>query len=63
MENRNAHLRAQLLFDVEAVRRPYILQIDPAESGLQAFDRTDEFIRVGRVDLDIEDIDVGEALE
>jgi uncharacterized membrane-anchored protein len=63
VEDRDLHALAQLLLDVEALRRLDVFEVDAAEGGLHACDRVDQRIGVGLVELDIEDIDAGELLE
>ena len=63
VKNRNIHHLAQALFDVEALRRLDVLEIDSTEGGTKKLHRTDEFIRVFRPDLEIYGIDIGETLE
>ena len=57
------HAGLELLLDVEALRRPDILEIDAAEGRLQTRHGGDELVRVGGVDLDIEHVQVGKAFE
>src|SRR3546814_13007721 len=40
-----------------------ILQVDAAEARLEQFDRVDEGLRVLGLDLEVDRVDVGEALE
>ncbi len=63
MENRNVHQFAQALLDDEAVGRLDIFQIDAAERRSEIAHRIDEGIDIGRIDLKIDGIDIGEALE
>ena len=63
MKDWNVHHLAQALFDVKALRRLDVLEIDPAEGGAKKFHGSDEFVRVFRADFEIDRIDVGEALE
>ena len=60
MENRNIHALAQLLLDVEALRRFDIFKVDTAEGRLQRRDDVDKFVRVQFIDFNIEHIDTGE---
>ena len=53
----------QRLLDDEAVGRGDILEVDAAEARLEQFDALDEALAVLGVDLDVDRIDVGEALE
>ncbi len=50
-------------FDLEAMRRGDVLQVDAAEGRGDAHHRLDEILRVLGLDLDIEYVDVGEMLE
>ena len=63
VENRDGHLAYQLFLDVKTVRCFDVFQIDPPECGLQQSDGPDELVRVTGIDLDIEYVQVGEALE
>ena len=63
MEDRNAHARLELLLDLEALRRLDVLEVDAAEGRLERRDRFDHALDLGRVDLDVEDVDAGEFLE
>ena len=53
----------QLLLDDEAVGRLDVFQVDAAEAGAQIAHAVDERVEVGRVDQDVDGVDVGEALE
>ena len=63
VEDRDLHALAQLLLDVEALRRLDVLEIDAAEGRLQRGDDLDQLVRVELVELDVEDVDAGELLE
>ena len=63
VEDRNVHPLAQRLLDDEAVGRGNILEVDAAEARLEQFDRIDEPLRVLGLHLDVDRVDVGEALE
>ncbi len=63
MEHRNVHPLFERLLDDEAVGRSDVLEVDPAETGAEQLDRLDEPLGVGGVDLEIDRIDIGEALE
>ena len=54
---------AQLLLDVEALRRLDVLEVDAAEGRLERGDDVDQLVRVVLGDLDVEDVDAGELLE
>ena len=63
VEHGNVHPLAQGTFDQKAVGRFDILQVDPAESRLERSDDVDELVGIGFIDLDVEHVDVGKALE
>ena len=63
VEDGDLHPRLELLLDVEALGRLDVLEVDAAERGLEAGDALDELVGVLLVDLDVEDVDVGEPLE
>ena len=63
MEHRDVHPLLQRLFDQEAFGGGDVFEVDPAEARTEQFDRFDEPLRVRGVDLDVDRIDVGEALE
>ena len=60
MEDGNIHALAQLLLDVEALRRFDIFEVDTAEGRLQRRNDVDKFVRVQFIDFNIEHIDTGE---
>src|SRR5688500_16796728 len=63
MEHGYAQLAAKRLFYIEAFRRLDVLQVDPAERRFHQLDDLDDVVRVVAVDFNVEDIDVGKALE
>ncbi len=63
VEYRNVELALEGFLDVEAVGRLDVLEVDPAERGLEGFDHFDDVIGLGGLELDVEDIDVRETLE
>ncbi len=63
MEDRDVHQFAQPLFDDEALRRLDVLEVDAAEGGAEKAHAVDELVGVLGVDLEVDAIDVGEALE
>ncbi len=63
VKDRNLEPLAQRLLDGEAARRGDVLEVDAAEGGRDVGDRLDEGLRARRLHLDVEDVDVGEALE
>ena len=63
VEHRDVHGLLELLLDVEALRGLDVLQVDPAKGRLQELADLDDLIGVFRVDLDVEHVDVGKALE
>ena len=54
---------AKLLLDREAFRCLDVFEVDAAEGRRQRPDDADDLFGIGGVDLDIEDVDVGKALE
>ena len=46
-----------------ALRRLDVFEIDAAEGRLERLDDADDLFRILRVQLDVEDVDVGESLE
>ena len=63
VEHRDVHPLAQRLLDDEAVGRGDVLEVDPAEARLEQLDALDEALRVLGLHLDVDRVDVGEALE
>ena len=63
VEHRDLHPLAQPGLDQEALGRLDVLEIDPAEGGLERGDGLDQLVRVGLGDLDVEHVDPGELLE
>ncbi len=63
VEHRNVHQLAQARLDDEAVRRLDVLEVDAAERRPQVAHAIDECVDVLGLDLEIDRIDVGEALE
>ena len=63
MENRNRHLFFQLLFDIKTLGSLNIFEVDPAKGWLQQFDHADKFIRVGRIDFQIKNINIGKSFK
>ncbi len=63
VQHRNVHALLQLFLDDEAFRRLDVLEVDAAEGRFHARDGFDELHRVGFIQLDIEDVDVGKTLE
>ena len=63
VKDRDVHQFAELLLDDEALRRLDILEVDAAEGGAEVSHRRDEGVRVLGIDLKVDRIDVGEALE
>jgi hypothetical protein len=52
MEDGNLHALAQLLLDIEALRRLDVFEIDAAEGRLQRGDGVDQLVRVALVDFE-----------
>jgi len=63
VEDRDVDLLAQALLDGETLGRFDVLEIDATEGGFHHLDGLDEFVGIGFVEFDVEDVDVGEALE
>ena len=63
VEDRDVHGLLQLFFDVEALGGLDVLQVDAAEGRLQELAGLDDLVRILGLELDVEDVDVGEALE
>ena len=63
VKHRNRHGLAQRLFDVEALRRLDVLQVDAAESGLQKLAQADDFIGIFGVHFQVKHVDIRKALE
>src|SRR5208337_4945051 len=63
VKNRDVHHLAQALFDVEALGRLNVLEIDSAKRRTKIFDRVDEFVWVFRRDLKVDGVYICEALE
>ena len=63
MEHRDVHALAQLAFDVEALGRLDVLEVDAAQRGLQRGDDLDQLVGVEFGQLDVEHVDAGELLE
>ena len=63
VEHRDVEQLAQPLLDDEALRRLDVFEIDAAEGRVQIAHAVDELVDVAGVDLEIDRIDVGKALE
>ena len=63
VEDRDVDQLAQPLLDDEAVRRLDVLEIDAAEGRPEIAHAVDELVDVLGVDLEVDAVDVGEALE
>ena len=63
MENRDVHEFAQALFDDEAAGRFDVFEIDTAEGRPEQLNAIDELVDIFAVDLEIDAVDVGKALE
>ena len=63
VEDRDVHRLAQPLFDLEALRRFDVFQVDAAEARLHQPDCLDELFRVLRVQFQINRVQIGEPLE
>ncbi len=63
VEDRDVHQLAQALLDDEAFRRAYVLEVDAAEAGAEEAHAVDELVDVLGGNLEVDAVDVGEALE
>src|SRR6185369_5991362 len=63
VEDGNLHPLTQLLLDVEALGGFDVFEVDAAESRFERGDDVDQFVRVAFLDLEVEDVDIGEFLE
>ena len=63
VEHRDREPLAQLLLDVEALRRLDVFEVDAAEGGFQRGHDLDQLLLVVLGQLDVEDVDAGEFLE
>ena len=63
VEDRNLQRLPERLFDVEAVRRLDVLEVDAAEGRLESWQELDDVVGVLGADLEVEDVEVGELLE
>ena len=63
VHDRDVHPLAQGLLDDEAFGRGDVLEVDAAEARLHQRHRLDELVGILGVELDVDRIDVGEALE
>ncbi len=63
VEDRDVTALLEGFFDLEALGRLDVFEVDPADGRREHLAETDHFLGVLGVDLDVEDIDVGEALE
>ena len=63
VEHRDVHELAQALLDDEAAGRLDVLEVDAAEGRLEQAHAVDEVVDVLGVDLEVDRVDVGEALE
>ena len=63
MEDRNVEQLAQPLLDDEAFRRLDVFEIDAAPALAQQLDAIDDFVGIFGGDFEIDEVDIGEALE
>ena len=63
VEHRDVEQLLQALLDDEALRRLDVFEIDPAPALPEIADRIDELVRILGVHLEVDRVDVGEALE
>ena len=53
----------RVFFDLEAVGSLDVFEIDAAEGGLEQLAELDDLFGIVAVDFDVEDVDIGKALE
>ena len=63
VEDRDVEALDQPLLDLEALGRADVLEVDAAEGRRDQLAGADDLVGVRARDLDVEDVDVGEALE
>ena len=63
VEDGNVELGLKRAFDRKTFRRADVFQVDAAEGRRDRGNNTHHLLRIVRVDLDVEHIDVGETLE
>ena len=63
VEDGDLHGLAQRLFDLEAVGGLDVFEVDAAERGLEQLAELDNLFGIVAVNFDVEDIDIGKALE
>jgi len=63
VEDRDAHGLLELFLNVEALRGLDVFKVDAAEGGFEDLARADDLLGVGGSELDVEDVDIGEAFE
>ena len=63
MEHRNVHQLAQPLLNDETLGGLDVLKVDAAKRGPEKAHAVDELLRVFGIDLKVNRIDIGEALE
>ena len=63
VEDGDVHPRLERAFDLEALRRLDVLEVDAAQRRLERGDDLDELVGVLLGELDVEDVDAGELLE
>src|SRR5208283_2993272 len=63
MENGDFHRRLEMLFNIEAFRSLDIFEVDASERGLHHLYCQDQLVRVFRIQLEVEDVNIGELFE
>ncbi len=63
VKDRDVAALLERLLDLEALRRADVLEVDAAEGGREQLAEADDLLGVLGVDLDVEHVDVGKALE
>ncbi len=63
VEDRDVTALLEAFFDLEALGRADVLEVDAAEGRREKLAKADDLLGVLAVDLDVEDVDVGKTLE
>ena len=63
VEDGNLHRLPKRFLDQEAVRRPDVFEVDPADGRLEELAEADHVFGLFGADFEIEDVEIGELLE
>ena len=63
VKDRDVERVLEPLFDLETLRSPNVLQVDPTKGGCDQLAGSNDLFGVGTVDLDVEYVDIGKTLE